>query len=98
MTALVEPPSASTVAIALLNEASRKISRGLRFSQTISTMRRPDRLAILGWLASTAGMLLAPAKERPRTSATLVIVEAVPIVIHVPAEPARPSSICIQAG
>ena len=39
--ALVEPPSASTVVIALSNAAAVRMSRGFRSSQTISTMRRP---------------------------------------------------------
>src|SRR5882762_12037109 len=64
ITALVEPPRANTAAIALLKEASRKISRGFKSSHTSSTMRRPERLAILAWLESTAGIALAPGREK----------------------------------
>src|SRR2546430_14302335 len=80
ITAFVDPPRANTAAMALLKEASRKISRGFKFSHTISTMRRPERLAILAWLESTAGIALAPGRDRKSTSATLVMVEAVPMV------------------
>src|SRR5580692_2853962 len=78
MTAFVEPPKAKTAAIVLLKEVSRKISRGFRSSQTVSTMRRPERLAILGWLESTAGIDVAPGRVKPSTSVRLVIVDAVP--------------------
>src|SRR5439155_22982380 len=97
MTALVEPASASTAVIALSKEAALKMSLGLRSSQTISTIRRPERFAILGWFESTAGIELAPGREKPRTSATLVMVEAVPMVMHVPGERAMLSSISYQA-
>src|SRR2546430_16616013 len=91
ITAFVDPPRANTAAMALLKEASRKISRGFKFSHTISTMRRPERLAIFAWLESTAGIALAPGREKPNTSATLVMVEAVPMVMQVPAERAMRS-------
>ena len=97
ITAFVEPPKASTVVIAFSNEELRKISRGLRSSHTISTIRRPERLAILMWLESTAGIALAPARVKPRTSATLVMVDAVPMVMQVPADRAIPSSISFHA-
>src|SRR5579864_3683694 len=97
MTALVEPASASTAVIALSNEEAFRMSLGLRSSQTISTIRRPERFAILGWFESTAGIELAPGREKPSVSAMLVIVEAVPIVMQVPGERAIPFSISCQA-
>src|SRR5580658_2846593 len=96
MTALVEPASASTAMIALSKDEVFKMSLGLRSSHTISTIRRPEKLAILGWFESTAGIELAPGKEKPSTSATLVMVEAVPMVMQVPGERAIPFSISCQ--
>ncbi len=39
-----------------------------------------------GCAASGAGIELAPGSERPSTSVSDIMVEAVPIVLHVPAE------------
>src|ERR1700692_804041 len=97
MTALVEPARASRAVIALSKDEAFKMSLGLRSSQTISTIRRPERFGILGWVEATAGIELAPGREKPRTSATLVMVEAVPMVMQVPGERAIPFSISCQA-
>src|SRR2546430_10873111 len=43
ISAFVDPPRANTAAMALLKEASRKISRGFKFSHTISD-RKSTRL------------------------------------------------------
>jgi hypothetical protein len=45
-----------------------------------------------GWAASAAGIEVAPGSVRPSASAMMVIVEAVPIVMQVPAERAMPAS------
>ena len=73
------------------------MSRGLTSSHTISTMRRPAAVAMRGWLESAAGIEDAPGSIRPSASAAAAIVEAVPIVMHVPKERAMPSSISPQA-
>ena len=44
--ALVDPPSAMTQVIAFSKAFSVKISEGFRSSQTISTIRRPVRVAM----------------------------------------------------
>src|SRR4030095_9414784 len=93
MIALVDPPMAMSAVIAFSNEASVRMSRGLRSSQTISTTRRPQLLAIRQGLASTAGIEEAPDKVNPSVSAIAVMVEAVPIVMQWPGLRAMPSSI-----
>ena len=52
---------------------------------------RPLIEAILGWPESAAGMEEAPGRVMPRTSATAVMVEAVPMVMQWPGERAMPS-------
>src|SRR5207244_11928669 len=97
ITAFVDPPRANTAAMALLKEASRNISRGFKSSHTISTMRRHERLANVAWLESTAGNALAPGREKPSTSATLVGGQPGPLVMHDPAEDAGASSLRLPA-
>ena len=46
--------------------------------------------AMRAWFESAAGMEAAPARVRPRVSATEVMVEAVPMVMQVPTERAMP--------
>jgi hypothetical protein len=92
MTALVEPPSARTVAMASWY-ASAVRKREIRApSLTRWTTRRPAAAAIRAWAESTAGMAAAPGMVTPRASAAEVMVEAVPIVMQVPGERARPPS------
>jgi hypothetical protein len=88
---LVEPDSAMSAITALRKLARVTTSLGRRSSQTISTMRRPQLEAICEWRASTAGIELAPGRVRPSTSARLVMVEAVPMVLQVPGEREVPS-------
>ena len=83
---MVEPDSAMSVTTALRIEAALTMSDGFRSSQTISTMRRPAALAMRACSASTAGIELAPGRLRPRTSTSVVIVEAVPMVLQVPVD------------
>ncbi len=72
-------------------------SRGFRSSHTISTMRRPVAVAIREWAESAAGIEDAPGSDSPSASVAMAIVEAVPMVMHVPGERAMPSSISRQA-
>lgn len=74
------------------------MSLGLRSSHTISTMRRPVSDAICAWRESAAGMDEKPGSTKPSTSAALVIVDAVPIVMQCPGERAMPFSIPVQSA
>ena len=60
-------------------------------------MRRPLVDARREWFESTAGIDAAPGRVSPSASTAHAIVEAVPIVMHVPGERAMPSSISRQA-
>src|SRR3954470_9437251 len=96
MIALVEPPSAIAAVTAFSNASVVRISLGVRVSQTISTIRRPLALAILACDESGAGIEDAPGSVSPSASTAAAMVEAVPIVMHVPYERAIPSSISRQ--
>src|SRR5687767_5791972 len=97
MIALVDPPIAMSAVIAFLNDDSDRMSRGLRSSHTISTILRPQLVAIRAWFASTAGIEEAPGNVMPSVSAIAVIVDAVPIVMQWPGLRAIPSSISDQS-
>src|SRR5262245_27974487 len=96
MMALVEPPSAIAAVTAFSNAGVVRIFLGVRSSHTISTIRRPLALAIRECAESAAGMDDAPGSINPSASTAEVIVDAVPIVMHVPNERAIPSSISRQ--
>ena len=89
MTALVEPPSESTVVTASRNARRSAIFEIVRFSRTISTIRAPLAAAMRWWAESTAGMEDAPGSVIPSASAAAVIVDAVPMVMHCPGERAE---------
>ena len=91
-TALVDPPSARIVVIALSMAPAVTKSRGFKSSQTISTMRRPVSAAIRACRESAAGIDTAPGSVKPIASAADVIVDAVPIVMQCPGDRAIPSS------
>src|SRR5712691_5269309 len=95
--ALVDPPSAMATVTAFSKAWVVMMSRGLRSSQPISTMRRPLPEASRGWFASAAGMDEPPGSIMPSASAAEAMVEAVPMVMQVPKERAMPSSISLQA-
>ena len=95
--ALVEPPIAITVVIAFSNAFSVITSDGFWSSHTISTMRRPQAEAMRMWLASAAGIELAPGSDMPSASTALIMVAAVPMVMQVPGVRAMPSSISSQS-
>jgi hypothetical protein len=95
--ALVEPPIARWQRIALSTAAGERTSAGFRPSRTIPTIRRPDAAHMRGWPASGAGIEEAPGSEKPKASATAVMVAAVPMVMHMPAERAMPLSISSQS-
>src|SRR5205823_9175149 len=86
ISALVEPPIAMRVTIALSNDLAVRMSRGLRSSHTISTARLPQSVAIFAWFESGAGMDEAPGSARPSASVIDIIVAAVPIVMQVAGE------------
>src|SRR5262249_45049459 len=81
-----------SVVIAFSKERSVRMSRGFKSSQTISTIRLPQFVAIREWFESTAGIEDAPGSVRPRASAMAVIVDAVSMGIQCPADRAIPSS------
>jgi len=72
-------------------------SDGRRSFQTMSTIRLPESVAICACRESGAGIDAAPARVKPSTSAALVIVDAVPIVMQWPGERAIPSSTACQS-
>ena len=84
MMALVEQPSAMATLMALSKAGRSRILAGVRSSQTISTMRRPQAADMRMWPASAAGMEEAPGRVMPMASARAVMVAAVPKVMQVP--------------
>ena len=88
--------SAIAAVTAFSNASVVRISRGVRFSQTMSTIRRPLATAIRECAESAAGIEDAPGSVRPSASTAAAIVDAVPIVMHVPKDRAMPSSISRQ--
>src|ERR1041385_135524 len=84
---LIDPLTASTDAVAFSNDPGDRMSRGFRSSSTISTIRRPDRLAtsnIFGEFASTGA---APGSVMPSASHTMCIELAVPMPAQTPGPP-----------
>ena len=92
ITALVEPPIAALTRIAFSNASRVRIFDSFRSSRTMSTMRMPDRCASTRRRASTAGMAALCGRLVPSASAMQAIVDAVPIVLQVPAERDIPAS------
>lgn len=82
ITALVEPPSARTVATASSYASGVRICDNVTCRMTRSTIRSPEAAAIRSCPESTAGMDEAPGRVTPSTSAAAVRVEAVPIVMQ----------------
>ena len=82
--ALVEPPKAICTAMPLANEPRVKTRDGFKSSHTMLTMRSPQSVAMRLWLESIAGMLVEPGRARPNASTMAVMVDAVPMVLHVP--------------
>ena len=98
ITAFVEPPNPACATIALSSDCGETILSGVRSSQIISTMRRPDAVAMRGCAESAAGIDDAPGSVKPSASVSDIIVAAVPIVMHVPNERAMPPSIWCQSS
>jgi hypothetical protein len=96
MMALVEPPSAIAAVTEFSNASVVMIFRGVRSSHTMSTMRRPQSVAMRECAESAAGIEDAPGSVSPSASTAAAIVDAVPIVMHVPNDLAIPSSISRQ--
>ena len=84
MMALVEQPVAIATVTAFSTAFGVMMRSGVRSSQTISTMRRPQAALMRWWLASAAGIELAPGRHRPIASAIAVMVLAVPMVMQWP--------------
>ena len=84
ITALVEQPIAIATVMALWKARSVWILSGVSPSRTISTMRRPVAAHMRMWPLSAAGIDEAPGRLMPITSASAVMVEAVPIVMQTP--------------
>ena len=83
MTALVEPPIAISVRMALSNAGAVRIWLGLGPpAVAISTARRPAISAIAMRRESAAGMAALPGRAMPSASAIEAIVEAVPITMQ----------------
>ena len=78
MTALVEPPIASSTVIALSNASAVRTARG-RTLRASSTARLPVASASATRRASIAGTAADPGRLIPSASTTDAIVEAVPI-------------------
>ena len=85
------------VMTALWNDASFNTRLGDSCSQAISTARRPVATASRLCSATTAGMELECGNDIPMASAIHAIVDAVPIVMHVPADLAMQFSISFQS-
>ena len=72
---------------------------GLRSSRTISTMRRPLSSAIARRRESGAGIAAEPGSDMPSASATMAMVDAVPITVQCPAlRTMQPSISCNCSG
>ena len=93
---LIEPLTASTAAAALRKAPGVMMSRGLRSSSTISTMRGPERRAmsnIFGLLARTGA---APGSAMPSASTATCIELAVAMPEHTPGPRIALSAIAAQ--
>ncbi len=80
----MEPPTAASATIALRNEPRLKTSLGRRSAATISTASRPASWEPSSRRLSGAGVPAIPGIVAPSASATIAIVEAVPIVLQCP--------------
>ena len=98
-TALVEPPTAMSTVIAFSSAWRVRILEGRRSSRTISTMRRPLSSAKAMRRESGAGMAADPGSDMPSASATMAIVDAVPMTVQWPAlRTMQPSISCNSSG
>src|SRR4029079_2247940 len=82
--------------MALSKAAGVKILSGVKYSHTISTIRRPATPHMRGWLASAAGIDDAPGRARPSASVIAIMVAAVPINMQAQNERAIPPSISFK--
>ena len=92
MIALVEPPTACSIRIALAKAAGVRMADGRRPSRTASTAQRPAAAAAVLPLGYPAGIVPEPGIISPSVSARMAMVEAVPIVLQVPVPQARQRS------
>src|SRR5215472_12040971 len=84
--------------MALWNERAVRILDGRRSSAIMDTIRAPHAEAMRTWPESAAGMEEAPVRVRPNASAMDVMVDAVPMVLHVPMERVMRDSSSIQSS
>ena len=82
--ALIEPETASTIAVALRNAASVSTLRGVSPSCTMATMRSPERRAASNILSLLALTGADPGTHIPKASTTQCMVFAVAIPAHTP--------------
>ena len=98
ITALVEPPMAPLTRMAF-SKARRVRIWDMRMSwRTSSTMRRPAIWASTPRRESTAGMAALSGMPMPSASTMLAMVEAVPMVMQLPAERLCPCSAAMKSS
>jgi len=90
-TAIVEHPVAIAHVAAFCTAAGREILSGVRSSQTISTIRRPQERSSVLWPASAAGLKRPRQGQAPNRSAS-VMSRPLPMVCNAPYDPAIPPS------
>ena len=78
------PPTAASATIALRKEPRVKTSLGRRSAATISTASRPAAWEPSSRRLSGAGVPAVPGIVAPSASATIAMVDAVPIVLQCP--------------
>src|SRR3569832_2955096 len=83
MMALVEPPIAMCTLIALSKAAGVRIFDGVKSSHTMSTIRRPETVAMREWFESGAGIEEKPGSVRPRVLVFVFFVVVVPFSLLV---------------
>ena len=97
MTALVEPPIASTTRSAFSIDLALIMRSGVRFEPMSRTAAAPVASAARSRSACTAGIAAVPGRIMPSASAAQAMVEAVPMTAQVPAVTAsRPSTSMIS--
>ncbi len=96
-TALVEPPTAITTAIAFSNALRVMIFFGVRSRATSSSSARPLAAALSRFSASTAAIVELPGRLMPSASIALDMVFAVYMPPHEPLPGIAQRSICTKS-
>src|ERR1700734_584242 len=92
MIALVEPPMACSILMALAKAAGVRMGDGRRPAVTASAAQRPAAAAAARPRGYPAGMVAEPGIISPSVSARMAMVEAVPMGLQVPGLQARERS------